>query len=102
MSVADFTTNVLYLYNISYFVNKSLIDGHYPDEFKCAKVVPVYKKGCSKKVSSYRPISINSLLSKIFEKIVLDRLMRYVYENNLLSQSHFGFVSKSNTEAALL
>ena len=71
-------------------------------ELKVAKVIPVFKKGNKKIIENYRPISILSSLSKLFEKIVYSQMIQYLQFDDLLSPHQFGFVSNNNTEAAFL
>ena len=42
--------------------------GIYPNAFKIAKVILIFKKGDPSLLTSYRPISLLSTLSKIFER----------------------------------
>lgn len=52
-------------------------------------------------VENYRPISILSCLSKVFEKIMSIRLYNYLSEHSLLASSQFGFRPKYSTELAV-
>ena len=53
-------------------------------------------------VSKFRPISLINVGGKVLEKIIMNRIMHYVYSNNLLNQNQFGFTpKKSATDAAL-
>ena len=45
----------------------SFAQGIFPDELKQARVVLIYKTRDKKEVSNYRPISVLSFYSKIFE-----------------------------------
>lgn len=51
-----------------------LESGDFPDELKIAKVIPVYKGGGETKIKNYRPISVLPVFSKIFARVVNDRL----------------------------
>jgi hypothetical protein len=64
---------------------------------KIAKVVPLFKNGDPLSMDNYRPISLLSSFSKILEKIVANRLCKYLETNNLLSDSQFGFRSGHST-----
>ena len=44
--------------------------GVFPDKLKIAKVIPIDKGGKTDVINNYRPISILSSLSKIYEKIL--------------------------------
>jgi len=83
-------------------VNMSFTEGIFPSCLKNAEVIPVHKAGPSISVDNYRPISILPMLSKIFEKCMYIRLVKYLDKYNLLSESQFGFRSKSNTSGAVL
>ena len=50
--------------------NASITLGVFPDKLKYAKVIPIHKKGSPSNPSNYRPISLLSVFSKIFEKLM--------------------------------
>jgi hypothetical protein len=55
-------------------------------------VIPILKPGKERSnPSSYRPISLLSTLSKIFERTVLKRLNDFISSNNIIPQHQFGF-----------
>ena len=70
------------------------IERIFPDSLKIAKVIPLYKKGNKTDPGNYRPISLLSTISKILEKILLKRMMKFCVKNNLLANNQFGFRSK--------
>ena len=55
-----------------------------PTSWKLAKVKPVFKVGDLRNVGNYKPISILSVMSKIFERHVHLALYDYLYQNGLL------------------
>ena len=57
-----------YVVPLTYVINMSLMEGIFPSELKLVKVVPIFKSEESDKVPNYRPISVLSFFSKIFEK----------------------------------
>ena len=87
---------------IAHINNQSLIDRIFPTSLKIARVVPIFKNGNASTVSNYRPISILSVFSKVFEKIVHTRLEKYLLENAILHSNQFGFRSRLSTCMALL
>ena len=54
--------------------NKSLVCGIFPDDWKCARVTPLFKEGEPSDLNNYRPISVISVIAKVFERIVYDQL----------------------------
>ena len=54
-------------------INESFTTGIFPDKLKVAKVIALHKKGASDNPSNYRPISLLSIFSKIFERIMYKR-----------------------------
>ena len=69
---------------------------------KIAKVVPIFKKGNSHEVGNYRPISLLTGFSKILEKIISVRFVKFLKINNILAPEQFGFREKHTTSHALL
>ena len=51
--------------------------GLFPDCFKTAKVIPLFKSGDSEQVNCYRPISLLTFIGKLFEKIIAVRIIEY-------------------------
>ena len=83
-------------------VNKSLKEGIFPKLLKYAVVCPFYKKSDKTKCANYRPISLLSNLSKIFERVMYNRVDHFFSEQNLLYDRQFGFRKKHSTNHALL
>jgi hypothetical protein len=54
----------------------------FPAPLKYAQVVPVYKKGSKVEITVYRPISLLTSFSKIFEKVIFHRLLQHTKRNN--------------------
>ena len=59
-------------------LNKCIFEGIFPRTMKIAKVIPIHKEGKNGSPSNYRTISILGNLSKIFEKVIQKRLIRYL------------------------
>ena len=91
-----------YLKPLTYLINKSIHQGICPDELKVAKVFPVYKSGDKTNISNYRPISVLSFFSKVFEKIVYNHVIDFIDTNNLLSKQQFGFRKNHSTNHAVI
>ena len=60
--------------------NQSIIQGVFPDDWKCARVIPLFKKGDRDDLNNYRPISVISVVAKVLERIVYDQLSSYAQD----------------------
>ena len=82
--------------------NKCISSGTFPSCLKIAKIVPLFKnKGSAKSILNYRPISMLSTFSKIFEKLIQANLVDYIDTNNILNDCQYGFRKKHSTFHAL-
>ena len=87
---------------LSYIYNLSLKTGIFPENLKIAKVIPIFKKGDNQLISNYRPISLLSVFSKIFEKLIAKRMRNYLDKYSILTENLFGFREKHSTTLALI
>ena len=76
--------------------------GQIPIELKIALVTPVYKAGDRESFSNYRPISVLSCISKILEKLMYKRLIKFLNKHNILNKHQYGFRNKRSTDLALI
>ena len=83
-------------------INNSFQNGIFPDFFKIAQVIPIYKKGCKLDRSNYRPISLLSNISKLFEKLMHNRLSNFLKTSNIIYELQFGFRKKHSTVQTLI
>ena len=83
-------------------VNMSILNGVFPDALKIAEVIPVFKKGNKLLCNNFRPISLLSNLSKIFEKIIHERTYNFLNECKLFYNLQFGFRHNYSTNHALI
>ena len=83
--------------------NKSLNNGKYPSVWKHAKITPIFKnKGTPSDIKSYRPISLLPSMSKIFEKIIFNRIYEHLTFNNLLTDKQSGYRPNHGTHTQLI
>ena len=87
---------------LSHIYNLSINSGIFPDIWKIAKVIPVFKKGQRYLAENYRPISLLSCFEKIFERLVVKRMMTFIKKHNILYELQFGFRENHSTVHALL
>ena len=80
-------------------INESIKNGTFPDNLKEANIAPVYKSKNPFEKSNYRPMSILSLLSKVYERIMFNQLSNHA--KYFLSQILCGFRKVHSTQHAL-
>jgi hypothetical protein len=72
--------------------------GWFPDDWKIARVTPIFKKGSKTSIMNYRPVSNLCSLSKVFERCLLSRLEDVIVEDN----AQHGFREHHGTVTAIL
>ena len=80
--------------------NKCMHNGTFPRSFKISEVIPVYKKDEPYDKNNYRPISILSNLSKIYERYMHDEINAYF--DDILSKFQCGFRKGYSAQHCLL
>lgn len=86
---------------LSVIINKILVTGVCPNSFKKTIVTVLHKAGEKSKIGNYRPISLVTVLTKIFENIVKERVSSFLKKHKILSDSQFGFREGKCTEDAI-
>ena len=89
-------------YWLSKLVNNCFERGEFPDLLKTAKVIPLHKKDSKLDHLNYRPISLLSVFSKIYEKLIYSRIYSYLEKNNLIYTRQFGFRGGYSTNHAIV
>ena len=74
----------LYVKILTLIINQAFYNGVFPKELKMAKVIPVYKSGSTMELNNYRPISVLNTFSKVFERLMHDRLTKFLDKYNIL------------------
>ena len=74
----------------------------FPDSMKNAIIKPIHKKNCTEDISNYRPISILSVLSKIFERSATDQIVKYLEDNSLLNGTQHAYRKGHSTQTCLM
>ncbi|XP_065650438.1 uncharacterized protein LOC136078586 [Hydra vulgaris] len=87
---------------LSIIINNSFQNGLFPDAFKVAKVIPIFKKGFTMDMSNYRPISLLSNLRKLFEKAIHKRLYAFLNKFKCLYKHQYGFRANHSTTHSLI
>lgn len=69
----------------------SLNTGDVPDEWKKARVIPIFKSGDSQCVEHYRPVSLLCTASKVFEHFVFKHLITFSEDSMFFQDEQHGF-----------
>jgi hypothetical protein len=78
--------------------NAVLLEGYFEAQLKVAQIILILKLGKPpNELTSYRPISLLSIVSKVFEKKLLKRLLPMVGNNRLIFNHQFGFRQRHST-----
>ena len=83
-------------------MNSSINKALFPDELKIAKVMPIFKSGNKESIENYRPISILSVFTKVFGKVMYKHLINFVDKNDILYKYQFGFRRQHSTNHAVI
>jgi hypothetical protein len=86
---------------LAYVYNISLKQGKFSDRLKYSMVVLVFKSGDRSQIVNYRPISLLSGFSKIFENLIYSRITQHVQCHNILVSSQYGFRNGLSTDNAI-
>ena len=86
---------------LSTIFNYCFTYGIFPGKVKLAQVISVYKKGSLDQLTNYRLISLLSSLSKVFERLIHNRLSFFT-RNNTIVPTQYGFRHKHSTIHAIL
>ena len=89
---------------VTNIINKSIITGIVPSNFKKAIIRPLLKKENldQNELKNYRPVSNLSFLSKILEKVVMKQLIEHIELNHLSEFFQSAYKLFHSTETALL
>ena len=82
--------------------NLSLNTGIFPDDWKIARVTPIYKSENKTDCGNYRPISIISNVAQVFEKVIYSQLITILNENKVIAENQSGFRPNHSRETTLL
>lgn len=87
--------------HLTYIYNLCIEKCYFPQAFKDAKVIPLFKSGNPNDPSNYRPISILSTLSKPLEKHIKQSLLSHFTKFNLFHSNQSGFRKNHSCHTAL-
>ena len=87
---------------LSRLINVCIEVGHFPDYLKIAKVIPVFKSSDPTQFGNYRPVSVLPVVSKIFERVIQQRLLSFFQRKGSILSSQYGFRKGHSTYMAIM
>ena len=99
-SSVDFHTHLIFM---SRLFNNLFEIGHFPSIWKIGHITAIYKKSGPKTCkTSLRPISLLPTLSKLFESVIHDRLVKHCLENDIITEKQAAYLKGDSTVSQLL
>ena len=86
------------VFPLCHIFNHSILEGKFPTRMKLAEIIPLYKRKSMDQMVNYRPISLLITLSKLLEKIIYQRIYKYLEDKSILYPSQYGFCNKRSCE----
>ena len=87
---------------LAQLINQSYDSGDIPSKWKLANVSPIFKSGSKGEVSNYTPISLTSSVGKVMERLIKNKLVDFMYKNNIIPSIQHGFTERRNCSTNLL
>ena len=89
--------------SVCHIVNLSIGSNKFPNKWKIAKVVPLYKgKGAKSDPKNYRPVAILPILSKVLERSIFLQIVSFMDGNNFFNPSYHAYRSLHSSTTAML
>ena len=82
--------------------NRSLKEGKIPTGWKMANITAIHKKDDKDDPNNYRPVSLTSIIGKLLETIVRDKISDHMTKNKLFSTKQYGFIKGRSTLLQML
>ena len=77
------------------------VEGIVPLEWKEANITLLFKKGSRNKSDNYRPVSLTSVVCKLFETLIRDHLVEFLVKHQLINTSQHEFLKARSCVANL-
>ena len=87
---------------LTHTINAFIETNSFPSSWKCARLVPINKVPTPVESLDFRPISILSALSNIFERLVYSQVIEFIENTQLYKDTVTGFRKGYSTGSALL
>lgn len=94
--------NFVVLKHLATLFNHCFNASYFPTSWKCSKVIPIPKpKANPQSLQGYRPISILSAISLLFEKMLMEHIKKHIESQQILKPYQFGFRSSLSISHSL-
>ena len=87
---------------LTFVINSCIATNNFSDAWKTARISPIPKVTQSVELKDYRPVSILPVLSKVYEKLVLQQLAVFIERESVYHQYQSGYRKNHSTAALLL
>ena len=87
---------------LTHIINTCISTSSFPDQWKISRVCPIPKISNPASLADYRPISILPILSKVFEKVILNQMIEHIEKNSIYHPQQSGFRKGHSTTTTLL
>jgi len=92
------------------FIEKSLADlfntsierSQIPDLWICTRITPLVKEGDKAEMSTYRPMSVLTVIARLFEERIANQLYQHMNDNGYFSSEQSGFLRLHSTVTKLV
>jgi hypothetical protein len=74
--------------------------GTFPSRLKFSVEKPIYKFRDRFNIANFRPVSLLTSFSKVFEKIIYSTMYHYIVQNQILVKEQYWLRSKLSTDSA--
>ncbi len=91
-----------FLSSLTHIFNMFIKEGEVPAILKVSRVIPIPKAQNVTLPNETRPISLQPIITKIFDKCIYKQVNSYFETNNLFSSNQFGFRKNCSTTHALM
>ena len=91
----------LFVEPIEIFFNEILNSVFFPSHWIEGILIPLHKKGSTEDTNNYRGITLISCLGKLFTSVINQRLIKWSTENDISTDTQFGFKSGHSTVDAI-
>lgn len=82
---------------LSEIINMCFSIGIFPDMLKRTIIKPIYKKGNKNEIANYRPIALITIIAKIFEKALLNRIVDFTDKYHIITEMQSAYIKGRST-----